>query len=231
MPVAQQRVPHRDGDAVLEADVRAHGVDEPIHPRDALGVRPGQAGQAQHGTLNRDGGGRAGHADHGLGRVRCKAACLGDDRGVEMQLRLDRARGRHQSPRPKTIGPYRHTTANPPVDRPVPRNACRCAATVAPSSAPGQQSARRRPPSRPRVSACAATATRRSARPPGATGCPHSTAWMAAPATTVRRHDGSRRPSGVRSGSPGTPERGSVDHAETRSSGACTTRSPLSHTA
>ena len=50
------------------------------------------------------------------------------------------------------------------------------------------------------------------------------------PRTTVRRHRGTGPP-GVRSGSPGVPERGSVLQAWMRSSGAWTTRSPAAHTA
>ncbi len=50
------------------------------------------------------------------------------------------------------------------------------------------------------------------------------------PETTVRRHTGRAAP-GVRSGSPGVPERGSVDQRATRSSGAWTTSSPVRHTA
>ncbi len=50
------------------------------------------------------------------------------------------------------------------------------------------------------------------------------------PATTVSRHSGSGRP-GVRSGSPGVPERGSVDQRDTRSSGAWTISSPVRQTA
>lgn len=50
------------------------------------------------------------------------------------------------------------------------------------------------------------------------------------PPTTVRRQTG-RSPPGVRSGSPGVPERGSVDQRATRSSGACTTSSSVRHTA
>ena len=52
------------------------------------------------------------------------------------------------------------------------------------------------------------------------------------PRTTVRAAVGRGRP-GVRSGRPGTPERGSVDHADRRSSAAWTTTSSgaTSHTA
>lgn len=49
------------------------------------------------------------------------------------------------------------------------------------------------------------------------------------PPTTVRSAVGSGSP-GVRSGRPGVPERGSVDQLATRSSGACTTRSPACQT-
>lgn len=50
------------------------------------------------------------------------------------------------------------------------------------------------------------------------------------PPTTVRRHLGRSRP-GLTSGSPGVPDRGSVDQPAMRSSGTWTTRSPTAHTA
>ncbi|SFE63075.1 hypothetical protein SAMN05216251_104138 [Actinacidiphila alni] len=59
---------------------------------------------------------------------------------------------------------------------------------------------------------------------------PFGRAKTVRPPTTVRTAVGSGRP-GVRSGRPGVPERGSVDQLATRSSGAWTTRSPLSQTA
>ncbi len=59
---------------------------------------------------------------------------------------------------------------------------------------------------------------------------PFSRSWTVRPPTTVRRHSGSGPP-GVRSGSPGVAERGSVDQRTTLASGACTTSSPVRHTA
>ena len=52
---AEQRVPDRQREAVLEADVGADGVGEPVDPRGAVGVGAGQPGQPQRGALDRDG--------------------------------------------------------------------------------------------------------------------------------------------------------------------------------
>ena len=60
---AQQRVPDGQGEPVLEADVGAHRVGQPVHPGGAVGVGAGQAGQAQGGALHRDGGVLLGHRD------------------------------------------------------------------------------------------------------------------------------------------------------------------------
>jgi hypothetical protein len=70
----------------------------------------------------------------------------------------------------------------------------------------------------------------RSAASGGPRGHPFGRSWTVRPPTTVRSATGRSRP-GVRSGSPGTPERGSVDQLATRSSGAWTTRSPTLQTA
>lgn len=61
-------------------------------------------------------------------------------------------------------------------------------------------------------------------------GHPFGRAKTVRPPTTVRNAAG-RSPPGVRSGSPGVPERGSVDQLATRSSGAWTRRSPTLQTA
>ena len=65
--LVEQRVPDRQRDAVLQADLVAYGVDEVVHPRQPVGVGAGQAGQAQLRPLDRHGGVRAGHLDDRLG--------------------------------------------------------------------------------------------------------------------------------------------------------------------
>lgn len=64
----------------------------------------------------------------------------------------------------------------------------------------------------------------------GTAAHPFGRAKTVRPPTTVRSAVGSSQP-GVRSGRPGVPERGSVDQLATRSSGACTSRSPTLQTA
>jgi hypothetical protein len=59
---------------------------------------------------------------------------------------------------------------------------------------------------------------------------PFGPGYTVRPPTTVRSAVGSSPP-GVTSGSPGVPERGSVDQLATRVSGVCTTRSPTLQTA
>ena len=62
---AGERVPHGHGDALLEPDLAADGVDEVVDPRDALGVRALEPRRTQHRALDADGGPGAGEVDDG----------------------------------------------------------------------------------------------------------------------------------------------------------------------
>ena len=85
-PPGQQGVPDRQRDAVLEPDVGADRVDEPVDPRDAVGVGAADTGQPQHGPLDRHGGVGAGQRDDGPPRLPGEGARLAHDRRVEREL-------------------------------------------------------------------------------------------------------------------------------------------------
>ena len=74
------------GDAVLEPDVGADGVDQPVGPRRALGVGAGQPGQPQRGALDRHGGVLLGELDDGLAHLARELAGLLDGPLVELEL-------------------------------------------------------------------------------------------------------------------------------------------------
>ena len=61
---AAQRVPDRQRDAVLQADVRPHGVGQVVDPGHPLGVGTLQPGQPERGPLHRHRGVGAGEPDH-----------------------------------------------------------------------------------------------------------------------------------------------------------------------
>ena len=62
---AAQRVPDREGDAVLEPHVCADDVDEPVDPGGAVAVGSFETGQPQRGALDGDGGVLLGESDDG----------------------------------------------------------------------------------------------------------------------------------------------------------------------
>ena len=83
---AEQGVPHRERQPVLETDVGAHHVGEAVDPRGALGVRTREAREAQGGALDAHGGVSLGRPDDRLADAAREGACLADLRGVEAEL-------------------------------------------------------------------------------------------------------------------------------------------------
>jgi hypothetical protein len=97
----EQRVPHRQRDAVLEAGVCPDCVDEPVDPRDAVGVGAGDTGHPQHGPLDRHRGVRMCERDDRLAGAAREAAGAPDGRGIEVELARragGRAGGGHDAP-------------------------------------------------------------------------------------------------------------------------------------
>ena len=93
---------------------------------------------------------------------------------------------------------------------------------------PGASSGRSRSgPGCPRRARARTASRRERAAPPDHSG---GRTYTVSPPTTVRRQTGRSAP-GVRSGSPGVPERGSVDQRATRSSGAWTRSSSVRQSA
>ncbi len=89
---ADQRVPHRQGHAVLETHVALNGVEQPVDPRGAVGVGARQAGHAQRRPLDRDRRVLLGHPHDRPPHLACERARLADGGGVEVEL-LGGARG------------------------------------------------------------------------------------------------------------------------------------------
>jgi len=71
---------------VVEADVGAHGVGEPVHPRDAFGVGAGQPGEPQYRPLDRHRGVLTGEVDDRLAGLAREAARLPDGDRIEVEL-------------------------------------------------------------------------------------------------------------------------------------------------
>ena len=94
-PAAPQGVPDRQGHAVLEPGLLTHGVDEPVHPRDAVRVGPGDAGQPQHRALDRDRRVGAGQPDDRPSGGPGQRAGPPDGRRVEVEL-ARRTHRRHE---------------------------------------------------------------------------------------------------------------------------------------
>ena len=98
-------VPDRQRDAVLEPDVGAHAVDEPVHPGGALGVGTVETGEPQRRALDRHRGVLPGDLDdrppdlarqrpglpHGR-RVEVEGALAGPGRRCHHSLRSNRPR-------------------------------------------------------------------------------------------------------------------------------------------
>ena len=83
---AQQRVPHRQADAVLEADVGAYDVGEPVDPRRPVGVGAAESGEAQRGPLDAHGGVALGEVDDRLADLARERACAAYVGAVDAEL-------------------------------------------------------------------------------------------------------------------------------------------------
>ncbi len=95
---APERVPDGQGDAVLEADVGADHVEQPVDPRRAVGVGTGEAGQPQRGPLDGDGGVLLGEPDDRAPDLAGESTCAAYVCLVETQP----AGGRHHNLRSKS---------------------------------------------------------------------------------------------------------------------------------
>ena len=84
---AGHRVEDRQRHPGAEADLVPYGVDEAVHPRDAIRVRAGDAGQPQHRPLDRDGRVGAGHVDDRLAGLAGQRSGPADDGRIQIQLR------------------------------------------------------------------------------------------------------------------------------------------------
>ena len=82
----EQCVPDREGQAVLETDIGPDGVGEPVHPRRAVRVGPGEPGQAQRGALDRDRRVLLGELHDRPADLAREAARLADGDRVEVEL-------------------------------------------------------------------------------------------------------------------------------------------------
>ena len=102
---AEQGVPDREADAVLEADVGAHGVGEAVDPRRAVGVGAAEPGQAQGGALDGDGGVLGREVDDRLADLageRAGPAYVGTVQSESAELAGGLRRTGHQSLRSKS---------------------------------------------------------------------------------------------------------------------------------
>jgi hypothetical protein len=80
-----QGVPDRQRDPVLEPDVVAHRVGEPVDPRDPVRVGAGEPGQPQHRSLDGGGGVGAGHGHDGPAGLAGQDPGPAHGRGVQIQ--------------------------------------------------------------------------------------------------------------------------------------------------
>src|SRR3954451_18116305 len=70
---------------MLQPDVAAHGLDQPVDPWDPLGVGPGQSREPEHGALDRHRAVRPSELDHGRGRLLGELARAADHPRIEVQ--------------------------------------------------------------------------------------------------------------------------------------------------
>src|SRR3954453_6830327 len=70
---------------MLQTDVAADGLDQPVDPRDALGVGPGQSREPEHGAFDRHRAVRPSELHHGRGRLLGELASAADNPRVEVQ--------------------------------------------------------------------------------------------------------------------------------------------------
>ena len=83
---AQEGVPHRESEAVLQADVGAYGVGEPVHPRGAVGIGAGETREPKRRPLDRDGGVGLGELHDRPADLAGEAARLANGGRVEVEL-------------------------------------------------------------------------------------------------------------------------------------------------
>ena len=94
---AQEGVPHREREAVLQTDVGAYGVGEPVDPRCAVGVGAGETREPQRRPLDRDGGVGLGELHDRPADLAGEAAGLADGGRIEVELLRRFRLRRHQS--------------------------------------------------------------------------------------------------------------------------------------